>query len=103
MNLEALISRGESETLEFKKSTGEWKEIIKTISAFSNTKGGKIIIGVSKIQKLLGVEIGKDTIEHLTNKISHTIAHKELRELVGKGIFRKSGAGKYVRYMLTQG
>ncbi len=70
MDLKKLIKRDESETLEFKKSVGEWKEIIKTITAFANTRGGKIIIGISKSRELLGVEIGKDTIEHLTNKIS---------------------------------
>ncbi|MFQ6056760.1 MAG: helix-turn-helix domain-containing protein [Methanosarcinales archaeon] len=32
------IQEGESDTLEFKKSLSEWKEIIETISAFSNTK-----------------------------------------------------------------
>ena len=67
MDLQKLISKTESETIEFKESTGEWKEIIATISAFSNTKGGKIVIGVSKSDKLLGVDIGKDTIENLTN------------------------------------
>jgi len=30
-NLEKLIKMKESETLEFKKSTGEWKEIIKPL------------------------------------------------------------------------
>ena len=70
MNLKQLILEGESETLEFKLSTGEWKEIIKTISAFANTRGGKIIIGVSESGGFLGIEIGKDTIEQLTNKIS---------------------------------
>ncbi|MCL0030308.1 helix-turn-helix domain-containing protein [Thermodesulfovibrionales bacterium] len=70
MDLKEIISRGESETLEFKESPGEHKEIIETITAFSNTEGGKIIIGVSKSGKLLGVEVGKDTIEHLTNKIA---------------------------------
>ena len=39
MNINHLIQSGESETLEFKKSTGEWKEIIETISAFANTRG----------------------------------------------------------------
>ncbi|PIP14062.1 MAG: hypothetical protein COX49_00405 [bacterium (Candidatus Stahlbacteria) CG23_combo_of_CG06-09_8_20_14_all_40_9] len=39
-----MILMGESDTLEFKKSTGEWKEITKTISAFANTKGGTIIL-----------------------------------------------------------
>jgi len=70
MNLKEFIKRTESEILEFKKSAGEWKEIIETISAFSNTRGGKIVIGVSKSGKLFGTDIGKDTIEHLTNKIS---------------------------------
>ncbi len=41
MDLKKIISQGESETVEFKKSPGESKEIIKTISAFANTKGGK--------------------------------------------------------------
>ena len=44
MNLKEMILMGESDTLEFKKSTGEWKEITKTISAFANTKGGTIIL-----------------------------------------------------------
>ncbi|MFH1338488.1 MAG: RNA-binding domain-containing protein [Candidatus Omnitrophota bacterium] len=69
VDLKALISKGESETSEFKTSTGEYKEIIETISAFSNTKGGKIVIGVSKSGKLLGVEVGKDSIERLANQI----------------------------------
>ena len=43
MDLKKLISKDESEIIEFKKSTGEWKEIIETISAFSNTKSGKIV------------------------------------------------------------
>ena len=37
------------------------------------------------------------------NHISHTIAHKELKELVEKEIFRVKGAGKYLKYELTQG
>ena len=41
MNLKKVISQGESETAEFKKSIGESKEIIKTISAFANTKSGR--------------------------------------------------------------
>jgi|GEM_PF-2157982 len=42
MDLKKIISQGESETVEFKKSLSESKEIIKTISAFANTKGGRI-------------------------------------------------------------
>ncbi|MCK4329133.1 putative DNA binding domain-containing protein [candidate division WOR-3 bacterium] len=63
------IDKKESENLEFKKSVGEWKEIVKTVAAFSNTNGGRIIVGVSKSGKIVGMEIGKSTIEDLTNKI----------------------------------
>jgi len=70
MDLRKIILQGESEILEFKTSPGEWKEIIETISAFANAKGGKISLGISKSGKLLGVEIGKDTVERLTNRIS---------------------------------
>jgi ATP-dependent DNA helicase RecG len=61
--------RKESETLEFKKSVGEWKEIVETVSAFSNTSGGKIVVGASNSGKILGTRIGKNSIEDLTNKI----------------------------------
>ena len=64
-----IIKSGESETVEFKKSTGEWKEIIETISAFTNKKGGVILVGVDNKKEVCGVSIGKGTIEDLTNKI----------------------------------
>ena len=73
MSKEALlkiVGEDESLNIEWKPSLSQINEIIETISGFSNTEGGKIIIGVSKSGKLLGVEIGKDTIEHLTNKIA---------------------------------
>ena len=70
MNLKKIISQGESEIVEFKKSLSESKEIIKTISAFANTKGGRIFIGVSNYGKVLSVEIGKDTIERIVNQIT---------------------------------
>jgi ATP-dependent DNA helicase RecG len=64
-----LIQNGESEILEFKESKGEWKEIIKTISAFANTRGGAVLVGISNKGEISGVRIGKRTIEDLTNKI----------------------------------
>ncbi len=65
-----LIGNNESPTIEWKSSLSSVNEIIETICAFANTEGGKILIGISKSGKILGVEIGKDTIEHLTNQIS---------------------------------
>lgn len=60
----------ESTTVEWKKSLSEIKEIIKSISAFSNTKGGRIFIGISREGKPIGVQIGKGTLEKLANQIS---------------------------------
>ncbi len=69
MDLKDLIHKGESDTIEFKKSVSEWKEIVETVSAFSNTKGGIIIVGVGNNGKIYGINIGKNTIEDLTNKV----------------------------------
>jgi len=64
-----MIKRGESETLEFKSSLSSANEIVESISAFSNKDGGRILIGVSPSGKVLGITIGKDTLEKLANKI----------------------------------
>ena len=90
MNLKKLISQGETETLEFKKSTGEWKEIIETISAFANTRGGKITIGVSRSGRPVGVEIGKDTIERFTNNVSQNTDPKIHPRIITEKINNKS-------------
>ena len=69
ISLKKLVEKEESETLEFKKSLSEWKEIVETVSAFSNTKGGIIVVGVDDNKNLVGVNIGKGTVEDLTNKV----------------------------------
>ena len=47
MNIEELIERGETQSLEFKESSGLKDEIGETVSAFSNSDGGAVIVGVS--------------------------------------------------------
>ena len=60
---------GESEKIEYKTSLTEWRDIVETVSAFSNTKGGTIQIGVHDNGKITGVDVGKNTIEKLANQI----------------------------------
>jgi len=64
-----LLKEGESETVEFKPSLSQMSEIMESICAFSNTKGGTILIGVSDKGELIGVDIGRRTIENLVNRI----------------------------------
>ena len=59
----------ETEAVEFKKSLAERSEILECVSAFANTKGGRIYIGVEPSGKIIGVEIGNNTIENLANEI----------------------------------
>ena len=54
---------GESETLEFKKSTGALREAAKTACAMLNQRGGIILFGVSPEGKVIGQTIGESTIE----------------------------------------
>jgi len=66
---EKMAIPGEGETVELKKSLGEWKEIAATCAAFATAKGGKIYVGVADDGKIVGVQIGKGTLEDLANKI----------------------------------
>lgn len=81
----------EREHVELKSSLSLINEIIETVSAFSNTGGGKIIVGVNDAGKVLGVEIGKNTIEHLTNRIAQNTDPKvqpgiKVERITGKKI-----------------
>jgi ATP-dependent DNA helicase RecG len=59
----------ESERLELKSSLAERQEILETISAFSNTKGGTIYIGIAPEGKIIGIDVGNQTVETLANEI----------------------------------
>lgn len=65
-----LIGSAESTTVEWKQSVSEINEIIETAVAFANTEGGRIFIGISPEGEIVGVHIGKGTVEKLVNQIS---------------------------------
>ena len=64
------ILKGESKTLEFKERMPSNSSIVKTIIAFSNTSGGKLILGVSDERNIVGIT---DDIFELQDKISSII------------------------------
>ncbi|MBT3209233.1 MAG: ATP-dependent DNA helicase [Bacteroidetes bacterium] len=65
-----IIYQGECETTEFKQSFN--KEVIETIVAFANTKGGDILIGVNDKGSIIGTTINEETIQKWANEIKQT-------------------------------
>ncbi len=79
----------ESETVEIKRSLAERKEILETISAFSNTKGGTIYIGIDPKGEITGVDIGNQTMENLANDIKQNTDPKVFPTIEIKNINNK--------------
>lgn len=61
------IQQGESKKLEFKAQLIDNKKLAKTIIAFSNTSGGKLLIGVDDQSQVIGVDkqLVAETIRNL--------------------------------------
>ncbi|MDD2710586.1 MAG: helix-turn-helix domain-containing protein [Verrucomicrobiae bacterium] len=60
----------ESETVEWKKSLAEWKDIVETCASFAAAKGGRIFVGVGPDGTIHGIQLGKGTVEDIANKIA---------------------------------
>jgi len=67
-----LLAIGETNTVEFKEIPN--KAFYKTISAFANTKGGIILLGVDKNSSLVGIELSTRFLEDLTNRIVNKLS-----------------------------
>jgi predicted HTH transcriptional regulator len=54
--LQKLIAQGEGEQLDFKKTVQDSRKIARSMVAFANTRGGKLLIGVRDNGTLAGIE-----------------------------------------------
>ncbi len=63
--LTQLVAKGESKTLEFKRSTGELREALQTLCAFANGGGGRVVIGVKPDGQLVGQQVGEQTFHEI--------------------------------------
>jgi len=71
MNLLDLIQQGESKTLELKSQLPQHDHIAKTVIAFANTSGGKLLLGVDDQRQIIGVL--EDGLFALQDKIASII------------------------------
>jgi len=78
-DIHKLIATGESEKVEFKQSFND--EVIETIVAFANTSGGSVFIGISNRGKIIGVSIGKETLQQWTNEIKNKTSPVQVPEI----------------------
>ena len=65
----ALAASGESETLEFKATTGTRREATMTVCAFLNQGGGQVLFGVTPDGTLAGQQVSERTIEELSAEL----------------------------------
>jgi predicted HTH transcriptional regulator len=59
--IERVVAEGESEKVEFKKSTGQLNRAGQTLCAFLNDDGGRVIIGITDNGKVVGQEVSDHT------------------------------------------
>lgn len=77
-----LVATGESETVEFKRKIND--KCIESICAFSNTFGGKVVVGISDNLKITGVIDPEEELRKLSDMISSMIPSVAIRTEVLK-------------------
>lgn len=68
--IKALVSQGESNVLEFKKSTSALHAAFETACAFLNAEGGTVLIGVADNGKIIGQPVSDKTRREIAAEMS---------------------------------
>ena len=100
-----IVASGESETLEFKETTGRRREAAITLCAMLNHQGGTVLFGVTPGGKISGQQVSDRTIEEVSAEVAEidppvfpTIAQRHVDG--GKSVVSVStGRGISVPYM----
>ncbi|MBI3183152.1 MAG: putative DNA binding domain-containing protein [Myxococcales bacterium] len=65
-SIRRLIAKGESETLELKRSTGELREGMEALCAFLNNRGGTVVFGAAPDGRIIGQTVAENTLHDVT-------------------------------------
>ena len=68
-DIATLAASGESETLEFKETTGTRREAAMTVCAFLNQRGGQVLFGVTRAGVVAGQQVSDRTVEELSAEL----------------------------------
>ena len=69
-SLELLVADGESEGLEFKKSTGGLRGGMESLCGFLNGRGGQVLFGVTNVGAIVGQQISDRTLQEVAAEIA---------------------------------
>lgn len=67
--LQVLVRRGESETLEFKETTGLLQEGFRDLSSFLNRSGGTVLFGIQPSGKISGQQVSDRTWRDIADHV----------------------------------
>ena len=80
-HLAELVALGESDTLEFKKTTAEREAAMKTLCGMLNGNGGRVLIGVTEAGKIRGQMISDATLRELAQAYTQFEAPAAIRQM----------------------
>ena len=68
--IDHLLQSPEGKTLEFKRDLSSPRNVLRTLVAFANSAGGKLVIGVDDDRRVVGVADPLDEEERISNLIA---------------------------------
>ena len=105
-DIKQIIAEGESQQTEFKSSFNV--EAMESITAFANTEGGCVLVGVSNKGKIVGVDTNEESVQQWVNEIKSKtepaiLVDTERYEIEGKAVVMLSVPEYPVKPIALQG
>ncbi|MCK4306238.1 MAG: ATP-binding protein [Candidatus Eisenbacteria sp.] len=105
--LQRIVDAGESETVEFKKSTAQLSRAGETLCGFLNGRGGRVLIGVTPAGKVVGQQVADKTQQEIAAMLQRfepppPVETQVVKLLGGDRKVIAAGRGRGARYWLRR-